>query len=136
ARPGLALAAPASFTAQQPPPGKFLFSIALCNDLHLGETVAGLATTVPGVGGVPPGISQVDGKAPYAEIMARALSKEARQRGADLLLAAGDISSEAGQMDVNDAKSYLDRFGRYNGEYFRKRGNSTPPHNTAARCEG
>jgi hypothetical protein len=130
--PGLALSPPVSFTTPHPPPGRHLFSIALCNDLHLGETVAGLATTVPGVGGVPPGISQIDGKAPYAEIMARALSAEARQRGADLLVAAGDISSEAGQMDVNDAKSYLDRFGTYRRDYFVTRGNHDRPHNTAA----
>jgi hypothetical protein len=126
----LGAATPSSFTTPQPPSGKFLFSIALCNDLHLGETVAGLATSVPGVGGVPPGISQVDGKTPYAEIMARALSKEARQRGASMLLAAGDISSEAGKMDVTDAKSYLDRFGKYRHDYFVTRGNHDRPHNT------
>src|SRR5205814_9289037 len=92
----------------------------------------GRATSVSGVGGVRRGISEVDGKAPYAEIMARALSKEARERGAALLLAAGDISSEAGKMDVNDAKSYLDRFGKYRRDYFVTRGNHDRPHNTAA----
>jgi hypothetical protein len=122
---------PQAFATPEPPPGTLLFSVALCNDLHLGETVAGLAASVPGVGGVPPGISQVDGRAPYAEIMARALSAEAGQRGADLLLAAGDISSEAGQMDVNDAKSYLDAFGLYQTDYFVTRGNHDRPHNTA-----
>jgi hypothetical protein len=124
-------AAPAAaFTTPLPPPGTFLFSVALCNDLHLGETVAGLATTVSGVG-VPPGISQVPGQAPYPEIMAGALGVEARQRGASVLMAAGDISSEAAQMDVTTAKSYLDAFGTYRSDYFVTRGNHDRPHNSA-----
>lgn len=129
-RLGAAASPPASFTTPQPPSGQFLFSIALCNDLHLGETVAGLAATVPGIGGVPPGISQVDGRAPYAEIMARALSVEARQRGATVLMAAGDITSEAGQIDANTAKSFLDGFGTYQSDYFVTRGNHDRPHSS------
>src|SRR4051812_41378548 len=38
---GLATGGPYRFTAPEPPPGRFLFSIALCNDLHMGETQAG-----------------------------------------------------------------------------------------------
>jgi hypothetical protein len=123
-------ATPISFTTPMPPPGTFLFSVALCNDLHLGETVAGLATSVPGVGGVPPGISQVAGHAPYPEVMARALAVEARQRGTSLLMAAGDISSEAAPADVADAKSHLDAFGTYQSDYFVTRGNHDRPHNS------
>ena len=44
---GLAAGGPYSFTVPKPPPGRFLFSIALCNDLHMSETQAGL------VGGIP-----------------------------------------------------------------------------------
>ena len=90
-----------------------------------------MATTVNGAE-IPPGITQVDGEPPYAQVMAQALSLEARQRGANLLLAAGDISSEASQIDVNDAKSYLDAFGLYGAEYFVTRGNHDRPHNTGA----
>ena len=39
---GLTTGGPYSFTVPEPPPGRFLFSIALCNDLHMGETTAGL----------------------------------------------------------------------------------------------
>jgi hypothetical protein len=66
--PGAALP-PLSFRTPLPPPGSYLFSIALCNDLHLGETVAGLATSVNGVG-VPPGITGDH----YPNVMARALA--------------------------------------------------------------
>jgi len=121
----------ASVTTPQPPPGHFLFSVALCNDLHLGERVAGLATTQAGVQ-IPPGISQVPGEPPYPQVMASALSAEARRRKADVLLAAGDITSEASHMDMYDAKAYLDAFGTYGSDYYVARGNHDRPHTGAA----
>jgi len=118
---------PLLFTTPQPPPGKYLFSIALCNDLHLGEKTAGLVTTQAGIG-IPPGIEQLPGRRPYAEITAAALGSEARQRGAHVLLAAGDVSAEAAQTDLHNAKHYLDRFGAYKSDYFVARGNHDRPH--------
>jgi hypothetical protein len=117
---------PFTFTTPQPPPGDFLFAIALCNDLHFGETVAGLITSQGG--GLPPGIQQVPGGPPYTEVMAAALGVEARQRGADLLAAAGDITSEAAQKDVGTAKEFLDAFGPYRESYLVTRGNHDRPH--------
>ena len=115
-----------SFRTPQPPPGRFLFSVALCNDLHLGETVAGL------VGGLPfKGISQVPGRPPYPEIMAKALVADARSRGATYLLAAGDISSEAVPGDLGTAKGVLDGFGAYREDYFVARGNHDRAHDGA-----
>jgi Icc protein len=118
---------PFTFTTPQPPPGRFLFAVALCNDLHLGETVAGLITTQAGIQ-VPPGITQLPGEPPYSQVMAAALGPEAQARGANLLLAAGDISSEAAQVDVAHAKSYLDAFGPYGEGYHVARGNHDRPH--------
>jgi hypothetical protein len=118
---------PFLFTTPKPPPGSFLFAIALCNDLHLGETVAGLATTQGGVE-LPPGIRQREGQPPYPEVMASALATETRQRGANVLLAAGDLSSEAAQLDVDDAKQFLDAFGTYEETYLVARGNHDRPH--------
>ena len=128
-------AGPFVFTTPQPPPGTFLFAIALCNDLHLGETVAGLATSVGGVP-VPPGISQSPGLPPYAEVMSAALGLEARQRGAHLLLAGGDVSAEGGAQDLADAKRYLDTFGTQGRDYLVTRGNHDRPHDSedAAGC--
>lgn len=125
---------PFTFTTPQPPPGAFLFALALCNDLHFGETVAGLATSAGG--GIPPGISQVPGLPPYPEVMGAALGVEARQRGADLLVAAGDITAEAGQEDVGTAKTFLDAFGAYGESYLVTRGNHDRPHtgDAAAAC--
>ncbi|MCO5968772.1 purple acid phosphatase family protein [Actinoallomurus soli] len=112
-----------SFTTPQPPPGRFLFSIALCNDLHLGETVAGL------VGGLPfKGISQAPGRPPYPKIMAEAMVRDARKRGATYLLAAGDVSSEAVPGDLDEAKRILDGFGTYRRDYLVARGNHDRAH--------
>lgn len=127
---------PFSFTTPQPPPGKLLFAVALCNDMHLGETVAGLATTQAGVQ-IPPGITQSPGLPPYPQVMAAALGPEAHQRGANVLLAAGDISSEAASIDVHKARAYLDAYGAYQHDYFVARGNHDRPHTGAgaATCQ-
>ncbi|MGW1958576.1 metallophosphoesterase [Streptomyces sp. NPDC001920] len=110
---------PYSFTTPQPPPGRHLLSIALCNDLHLGETTAGL------VGGLPllRGVAQQPGRAPYPELMSRALVEEARRRGADLLLAGGDISAGGAAHDLGEARRILDGFGTHGRDYFVVRGN-------------
>ncbi|MFG1997646.1 fibronectin type III domain-containing protein [Spirillospora sp. NPDC048911] len=117
-----------SFTTPQPPPGSFLFSVALCNDLHLGETVAGLVGQLPWI----KGIEQVPGHPPYPEVMARALVEDARLRGASYLLAAGDVTSEAEPVDVGRAKTLLDGFGSYGRAYLVARGNHDRAHEGAA----
>ncbi|WP_368039403.1 metallophosphoesterase [Streptomyces sp. 8P21H-1] len=110
---------PYSFTTPQPPPGRHLLSVALCNDLHLGETTAGLVTGVP----MMRGISQRLGLAPYPEVMGRALVEEAHRRGADRLVAAGDISAGGAPRDLAEARRLLDGFGTYGQDYFVVRGN-------------
>ncbi|WP_435885121.1 metallophosphoesterase [Streptomyces tauricus] len=112
-------AGPYSFTTPQPPPGRHLLSVALCNDLHLGETTAGLVTGVP----LLRGISQRLGLGPYPEIMGRALVEEAHRRGAGLLLAAGDISAGGAPRDLAEARRLLDGFGTHGRDYFVVRGN-------------
>ncbi|MEU9290037.1 metallophosphoesterase family protein [Streptomyces sp. NPDC048275] len=114
---------PYSFTTPQPPPGRHLLSIALCNDLHLGETTAGLVTGLP----LPRGISQPPGLAPYPQIMGRALVEEARRRGAHHLLAAGDLSAGGAPRDLREAKRLLDGFGTHGQDYFVVRGNHDRP---------
>jgi len=120
------------FVTPQPPPGAFLFSLALCNDLHLGETTAGLVTSLPGVGGVPPGFTQVPGEPPYAEVMATSLVADARTRGASRLLAAGDITSEVAPKDVARAREILTGFGRYGTDWYVTRGNHDRSHSGPA----
>lgn len=116
---GLGTGGPYSFTTPQPPQGRFLFSVVLCNDLHMGETVAGL------VGGQPQyiGISQVPGLPPYPEVMLESLMTDVAGHDPAYLLAAGDISSEAMPADLSRAGRMLSRFGEYRRDYFVTRGN-------------
>ncbi|WP_026414790.1 purple acid phosphatase family protein [Actinomadura oligospora] len=119
-----------AFTTPQPPPGRFLFAVALCNDLHLGETVAGLVGALPWI----KGISQVPGHPPYPEIMATALVDDAKARGATHLLAAGDVSAEAAPADLARARGLLDRFGGYGADYLVTRGNHDRAHDGHPSC--
>lgn len=116
-------AGPFSFTVPQPPPGRFLYSIVLCNDLHIGETTAGH------VGGLNlKGISQVPGLRPYPELMFESLLDDAHELGASLLLAAGDITAEAVPVDLRTARRLFDRFGDRHVDWFAARGNHDRAH--------
>ena len=78
------------------------------------------------------GVAQEPGLAPYPEIMSRALVEEARRRGADLLLAAGDISAGGAPRDLAEAKRILDGFGSHGQDYFAVRGNHDRPRHRDA----
>jgi hypothetical protein len=121
---GLATGGPYSFTTPQPPPGRFLFSIVLCNDLHMGETTAGL------VGGIPQiiGIQQEPGLPPYPEVMLESLIEDTKTLGAHYLLAAGDITAEAVPLDLSRAGQLLNGFGAYRDDYLVTRGNHDRAH--------
>jgi Icc protein len=125
-----ALASPFSFMTPEPPPGRFLFSLALANDVHMGETVAGLATTL-GDTQVPPGImGPVEGQ-PYPEVMAEALAADVVYRSAARTLIAGDLTAEAAQVDALRAKQLLDAIGTLGTDYLVGRGNHDRPHATS-----
>jgi 3',5'-cyclic-AMP phosphodiesterase len=121
---GLATGGPYSFTTPQPPPGRFLFAIALCNDLHMGETVAGRSGSIPEL----TGIEQVPGRPPYPEVMLESLVRDTQELGAEYLLAAGDISAEAVPVDLSRAGQLLRQFGKYQRDYFVVRGNHDRAH--------
>ena len=122
-------AAPGSVTTLVPPRGRHLFTIALANDLHIGETVSGLATS-----SFPPGFSQTPGLPPYPVVMAEAMTHDAARRGAHALLVGGDISSAALSTELTDSKKLLDQFGTMRldgrlspGDYVVARGNHDQP---------
>ena len=72
---------PGSVTTLTPPSGRLLFTLALSNDLHTGETASGLATS-----DAPAGFGQAPGLPPYPVVMARAMTRDAAARGADVLI--------------------------------------------------
>ena len=125
---------PGSVTTLMPPPGPLLFTLALCNDLHTGEIVSGLAAS-----DFPPGFGQAPGLPPYPVVMARAMTRDAAARGADVLIVGGDLTAAARLDEMSAAKALLDRFGTHtlsgrlsSGDYVVARGNHDQPGQGAA----
>jgi 3',5'-cyclic-AMP phosphodiesterase len=100
-------ASPGSVTTLVPPTGSLLLTVALCNDVHIGETVSGLAA-----GDFPPGFSQAPDLPPYPVVMAESMVADATARGADVLVVAGDLTAAAQPGQVTASRELLDRFGR------------------------
>jgi 3',5'-cyclic AMP phosphodiesterase CpdA len=118
-----------TFTTPLPPPGRFLFAMAWCNDVHIGEMTSGLAvsnSSLPG-GGFPPGFA-ADPANPYWRVMARAAVAEAKERGARLMIMNGDLTSEAKPVFMAEAKATFDAFGPYRDAYWVTRGNHDRAH--------
>lgn len=127
-------ASPGSVTTLVPPPGRHLFTLALANDMHTGETVSGLV-----ISDFPPGFSQAPGLPPYPVVMARSMTHDAALRGADVLIVAGDLSAAALPDQLTDSKTLLDRFGSLKlggrlapGDYVVARGNHDQPQTGSA----
>lgn len=127
-----------TFTTLTPPPGKEMLRVAWLNDLHIGELVSGLALSDPRLpgGGFPPGFA-ADPADPYWRFMTRGAVGEAVAQGCRLLLANGDLTSEATPSEVAEARSLLDGFGRLGRipttaggarSYFVTRGNHDRAH--------
>ena len=115
------------FTTLVPPGGDLLFTMAWANDVHLGEMTSGLAYSTNGID-VPPGYA-ADPRNPYSHFMARAAAAEAKDRGAELLLLNGDLTSEAEPENLMLAKQIFDEgFGPYQSAYFVARGNHDRAH--------
>ena len=123
--PGGSVDAPGQFTTLATPPGRHLFTIALSNDLHMGEETAGIIT-----GNFPPAFMQDDGLPPYPEVMLTGMLEDLRKpdRAADRLLVAGDLTSEAMPADVARVRQLLDSYGRLGQDYYVTRGNHDRPH--------
>jgi 3',5'-cyclic-AMP phosphodiesterase len=115
---------PGTFQALTTPPGSYLFTLALSNDLHVGEGTSGIIAN-----GWPPSFQQDPGLPPYPEVMLEALLGDlnAPDRGAHALLVAGDITSSGLPTEASRAKQLLDGWGTQNSTYFTARGNHDRP---------
>ncbi|MET7774157.1 metallophosphoesterase family protein [Nocardia sp. NPDC005366] len=112
-------------TTLVPPPGRLLRTLALANDVHYGETVSGLV-----IGDFPPGFREIPGQPPYPEVMLTALLEDLRapDRGAQRLILAGDLTSEAGAEESRAVRARLDSWGALGQDYLVVRGNHDRPH--------
>ncbi len=123
---------PGQFTTLTPPSGALLFTMCWANDVHIGEMTSGLAISndaLPG-GGLPPGFA-ADPADPYWRFMAKAAVDEGKARGGELMLFAGDLTSEAEPVNLAEARAIFDRFGPYKEAYHVTRGNHDRAHSGA-----
>ncbi|AYF74965.1 phosphohydrolase [Nocardia yunnanensis] len=113
------------FTTLVPPPGRLLRTIALSDDIHYGEEVSGIITA-----GLPPGLRQEPGLAPYPEIMLDALLDDMHRpdRAVDHLLLAGDLTAEATPEQVRGVHARLANWGVSGRDWLAARGNHDRPH--------
>jgi 3',5'-cyclic-AMP phosphodiesterase len=111
---------PGTFTTLTTPPGKYLFTLALSNDLHFGETDSGIIED-----NWPPSFTQDPGLPPYPQVMLQAMLGDLRRpdRGADRLLVAGDLTSDGLLAQSTAVKQLLDGWGTLQRDYFVTRGN-------------
>ncbi|HEY3632779.1 MAG TPA: metallophosphoesterase family protein [Jatrophihabitantaceae bacterium] len=120
---------PGSLTTLIPPPGRPIATIALSNDLHVGETQSGLI-----VDGFPPPFSQRPDAPPYPIVMGQSMIADIHRRGADALIVAGDLTAAARPDELRQARQLLDTFGRlrvdgdlHHRDYVVARGNHDQP---------
>jgi 3',5'-cyclic-AMP phosphodiesterase len=111
---------PGAFMTLTTPPGRYLFTVALSNDLHMGEGTSGIIEN-----NWPPAFQQDPGLPPYPVVMLEAMLGDLRQpdRGADRLLVAGDLTSSALPSQVTQVRQMLDGWGKLGTDYFVARGN-------------
>lgn len=108
------------FATLTTPPGRYLFTLALSNDTHVGEGTSGIIEN-----NWPPAFSQDPGLPPYPEVMLGAMLGDLRSagRGADRLLVAGDLTSDGYLSEATRARQLLDGWGTLGQDYFVTRGN-------------
>jgi len=111
---------PGIFTTLATPPGRYLFTLALSNDLHYGEGDSGIIED-----NWPPSFEQTPGLPPYPQVMLEAMLGDLRQpdRGADRLLVAGDLTSDGYLSEATGVRQLLDGWGTLQRDYFVTRGN-------------
>lgn len=124
------VASPGVVTTLTPPPGAHILTVALSNDMHIGETQSGLI-----VDGFPPPFGSLPGQPPYPETMASAMIADVARLGARVLILNGDLTAEAELLDVHAAHGFLEKFapissgGRLAGRaVLTSRGNHDRPH--------
>jgi len=111
---------PGIFSTLATPPGQYLFTLALSNDLHMGEGESGIIEN-----NWPPYFEQDPGLPGYPVVMLEAMLGDLRQpdRGADRLIVAGDLTSSATLAQAQQVSQMLNGWGTIGQDYFVSRGN-------------
>jgi 3',5'-cyclic-AMP phosphodiesterase len=111
---------PGIFSTLATPPGSYLFTLALSNDLHMGEGESGIIEN-----NWPPYFEQDPGLPGYPVVMLEAMLGDLRRpdRRADRLIVAGDLTSSAELSQAQQVRQMLDGWGTIQQDYFVARGN-------------
>jgi predicted phosphodiesterase len=111
---------PGIFSTLATPPGRYLFTLALSNDLHMGEGESGIIEN-----NWPPAFEQDPGLPGYPVVMLSAMLGDLRQpdRAADRLIVAGDLTSSATLAQAQQVSQMLNGWGTIGQDYFVSRGN-------------
>jgi len=95
-----------AFRTLDRPPGELLCRVGTVNDLHFGETHAGLIEGLP----TGPVLSSGPGEDPYPETMNGAAADEMEAAGVDLVVAKGDLT-DSGRSE--ELAAFVECYGRF-----------------------
>ncbi|MGI5952536.1 MAG: metallophosphoesterase, partial [Brooklawnia sp.] len=111
------------FTTLTPPPGSYLTTIALVNDIHIGEKRQGIV-----LGPLPTSVRPHPEQVDYPELMTAAtLHDLVTRRGRPLLVVNGDLTYGNRTDEVLRARSLLDGYGLAGTDWVATRGNHDHP---------
>lgn len=111
-----------SFTTLMPPPGRYLTTIALANDVHIGETRQGI-----NLGPFLPTSVSASQDKKYPETMFSGMVTELEHSGHPMLLMNGDITSSGKESEAIRFKELADGYGVQNRDWLATRGNHDFP---------
>lgn len=111
------------FTTLVPPSGRYLTTIALVNDIHIGERRQGIV-----LGGLPTSVRPMPDAADYPQIMfSRSLADLTQRLDRPFVLANGDLSYANLDDEVGLARRLLDGYGECGRDWIATRGNHDHP---------
>lgn len=111
------------FMTLTPPPGRYLETIVLANDSHLGERRQGIV-----LGPLPTSVKPGPGQKDYAQAMFTAMLDElGTHRGRPFLVLGGDVTAKGTREQVACARGLLDAYGARDEAWLAVRGNHDRP---------
>lgn len=111
------------FVTLTPPPGRYLTTVALANDVHIGENRQGIVLG-PLPTSVPPARSQRN----YPEAMLTGMLHELSTRhGHPFLVLGGDITNRGTAGQASTARRLIDSYGAQSTDWLAVRGNHDRP---------
>lgn len=110
------------FTTLTPPPGRYLGSVALSNDVHLGETRQGI-----NLGPLPTSVRAEPDEPAYPEVMFTAMLAQLRARHNPFVVLAGDLTYNATARQVDRLLELGNSYGPQNQAWLGLRGNHDYP---------